>query len=113
MKVAPTSPHPRECHRRHRRDAPVTYALRNTVCWEPVAAGRALRAQPAVVEAVARLKSTHPSAAGAGTQDAPHERYAERLFTWVNETFPHPDHKCARSAQPDPSLCRADSEAAT
>jgi hypothetical protein len=36
-------------------------------------------------------------AAGAGTQDAPHERYAERLFTWINETFPHPGHKCARS----------------
>ena len=33
-------------------------------------------------------------AAGTGTHDAPEERYVDRLFRWVNETFPHPEHRC-------------------
>ena len=34
------------------------------------------------------------SAAGTGTHDTPEERYMDRLFRWVNETFPHPEHRC-------------------
>ncbi len=37
-------------------------------------------------------------AAGTGTHDAPEERYVDRLFRWVNKTFPHPQHRCVTSS---------------